>query len=420
MMPPRLVRLGAAAAGAVLLGTWWAARSWSSAQLPVAAPLVVKVSYYDHSDTLKRNETLSYLFARHGIAGQELLRILDAAPGLSPRRVPAGQVFEFRYAAGERLPRKVKTRLGDDAILKLYREDDGAWRGEREPIAWTPEKIRVRGTVSSSLYETLLAVIPDTLLPAGEKASLVWDLSDGIFAWEIDFAAELRPGDEFRILLERLLSSEGDVRYGRVLAAVLEVGGRRHTAYVMTDERGRNVYYDAEGKSLRRAFLKSPVRYRITSRFSYSRFHPILREYRPHLGTDYRAPYGTPVEATGSGTVIRAGRWGGYGLMVAIRHPKNIETRYAHLSRLARGIRPGVRVEQGAVIGYSGGSGLATGPHVHYEFLKNGRKINPRVADLGDGTPVPADRTAEFESLRTYYDRWLSEDGAQILAIGSH
>ncbi|GBD33519.1 MAG: hypothetical protein KatS3mg081_0654 [Gemmatimonadales bacterium] len=419
-MSPRLIRLGAAAAGLLLAGTWWAARGWSSARLPVAAPLVVTASYYEHADTLRRNETLSHLFARHGIAGGQLLSLLEAAEGLRPRRVPAGQVFEFRYAAGERLPRRVKTRLGDDAILKIYREDDGSWRGERAAITWRPEKVRVSGAISSSLYETLLDLIPDTVLPASQKASLVWDLSDGIFAWEIDFATELRQGDEFRILMERLLSSEGDVRYGRVLAAVMEVGGRRHTAYVMTDDRGRNVYYDAEGKSLRRAFLRSPVRYRITSRFSYSRFHPILRQYRPHLGTDYRAPYGTPVEATGAGTVIRAGRWGGYGLMVAIRHPKNIETRYAHLSRLAAGIRPGVRVEQGEVIGYSGSSGLATAPHVHYEFLKNGRQINPRSEDLGDGAPVPADRAAEFESLKAYYDRWLNGDDAQVVAIGSH
>ncbi len=419
-MPRSLIRLGAAAAGILLLGAWWAARGWSSARLPTAAPLVVTVSYYDHSDTLRRNETLSHLFARHGITGTQLLELLDAASGLRPRRLPAGQVFEFRYAAGERLPRRVKTRLGDEAILRLYREDDGGWRGEKEAISWTPEKIRISGAISSSLYQTLLALVPDSLLPASQKASLVWDLSDGIFAWEVDFAVELRPGDQFRILLERLLSSQGDVRYGRVLAAVLEVAGRRHTAYTMTDERGRNVYYDAEGKSLRRAFLRSPVRYRITSRFSYSRFHPILRRYRPHLGVDYRAPYGTPVEATGAGTVVRAGRWGGYGLMVAIRHPKSIETRYAHLSRLAPGIRPGVRVEQGAVIGYSGASGLATAPHVHYEFLKNGRAINPRAEDLGDGTPVPADRAAEFESLKAYYDRWLSRGEAQILAIGSH
>lgn len=419
-MPPKAVRLGAAAAGLTLLGTWWAARGWSSPGLPIAAPLVVTVSYHDRSDTLQRNETLSHLFARHGIAGVQLMALLDAAEGLRPRKIPAGQVFEFRYAAGESLPRRIKTRMGDDAILTLYRGEDGVWRGEREAIVWTPEKLRIRGQVSSSLYQTLLAVIPDTLLPASQKASLVWDLSDGIFAWEIDFATELRPGDEFRILLERLLSSEGDVRYGRVLAAVLEVRGRRHTAYVMTDERGGNAYYDAEGKSLRRAFLRAPVRYRITSRFSYGRFHPILRQYRPHLGTDYRAPYGTPVEATGAGTVIRAARWGGYGLMVAIRHPKNIETRYAHLSRLAPGIRAGVRVEQGQVIGYSGGSGLATGPHVHYEFLKNGRQINPRAEDLGDGAPVPPDRWSEFESLKAYYDRWLSEDGAQVVAIGSH
>lgn len=415
----RLGRLGGAAVGLLGLGTWWAARGWSTAGLPVAVPLVVSASYYDRVDTLRRNETLSHLFARHGVEGRELAALLAAAPGLNPRRLPAGQVFELRYAWGDALPWRVRTRLRDEAVLWVYREAGGGWRGEREAIVWTPQRFRVAGKVASSLYETLLALIPDSVLPPGHKASLVWDLSDGIFAWEVDFAAELHPGDEFRILFERLVSSEGDARYGRILAAVLEAGGRRSTAYVMTDESGRNVYYDAAGRSLRRAFLRSPVRYRITSRFSYSRLHPILRRYRPHLGTDYRAPYGTPVEATAAGVVVRAGRWGGYGLMVAIRHPKGIETRYAHLSRLAPGIRPGLQVAQGDVIGYSGSSGLATAPHVHYEFLKHGRQINPRPGELGDGTPLPADRWAEFESVKLYYDRWLNEDTPAVVAIGS-
>lgn len=414
-----LARWAGGAVGFVALGTWWAVRGWSAAGLPVAVPLVVSASYYDRVDTLRRHETLSHLLARHGVGGSELAALVVALPGLDPRRLRAGQVFELRYAFGDSLPWRVRTRLRDEAILSAYRELGGGWRGEREAIVWTPERFRVTGKVASSLYETLLALIPDSVLPPSHKASLVWDLSDGIFAWEVDFATELHPGDEFRILFERLVSSEGDAKYGRILAAALQVGGRRSTAYVMTDENGRNVYYDAAGRSLRRAFLKSPVRYRITSRFSYRRLHPILRQPRPHLGTDYRAPYGTPVLATGAGVVVRAGRWGGYGLMVAIRHPKGIETRYAHLSRLAPGLRPGLRVTQGTVIGYSGSSGLATAPHVHYEFLKNGRQINPRPGDLGDGTSVAPDRLAEFELAKLHYDRWLNEDTSTVIAIGS-
>jgi murein DD-endopeptidase MepM/ murein hydrolase activator NlpD len=160
------------------------------------------------------------------------------------------------------------------------------------------------------------------------------------------------------------------------------------------------------------------VPYRITSRYSLSRFHPILQTWRAHLGVDYRAPIGSPVNATADGIVIRAGRWGGYGIMVGIHHPNGIETRYAHLSRLAPGIYAGARVQQGDVIGYAGMTGLATAPHVHYEFLKNGLHQNPRRIDLGDGTPVPAGRAAEFQAVRTRYDDLLREPAPHFLALG--
>jgi murein DD-endopeptidase MepM/ murein hydrolase activator NlpD len=151
-----------------------------------------------------------------------------------------------------------------------------------------------------------------------------------------------------------------------------------------------------------------PVQFRrISSNFSRSRLHPVLGVSRPHLGTDFAADVGTPIEATGDGTVIRAGRWGGLGIMVGLRHAKGIETRYGHMSRIAAGIRPGVRVRQGDVIGYVGMTGLTNGPHVHYEFLKNGRHLNPRRVDLGDGEPVPAAQRPAFDSARVAFDRLL-------------
>ena len=140
----------------------------------------------------------------------------------------------------------------------------------------------------------------------------------------------------------------------------------------------------------------------------------MLKTSRAHLGTDYAANIGTPIEATADGTVIRAGRWGGYGIMVGLRHARDIETRYAHMSRLAPGIRPGVRVRQGEVIGFVGMTGLVSGPHVHYEFLKNGRHLNPRSVDLGDGEPVPKARRAEFNTVRETFDRFLGRDAATL------
>jgi murein DD-endopeptidase MepM/ murein hydrolase activator NlpD len=405
-----------ALAGAALL--FAAARSRDDT--PAASPLTVSDVYREVADTLRRDETLSHVFGRHGIEGSELVSVLAAADGLNPRRLPAGQVFEFRYASSAALPERVRTRLTDDRILWLRRDAAlASWRAEWEAVVWLPHTIRASGSISTSLYEALRDAVPDTVLPPTETDRLTFDLADNVFAWEIDFSLDVVAGDEFQLVFERRRSSLGETKYGRLVAAAVTTRGTRKTAYLLPDGDWRNAYYDAEGRSLRRTFKRAPVPYRITSRFSGSRFHPVLRKYRAHLGTDYRAPYGTPVEATGEGVVTRAGQWGGYGVMVSIRHPKAIETRYAHLSRIAAGVRQGARVKQGQIIGYSGTSGLSTAPHVHYEFLKNGRQQSPTSVDVGNGDPVPAARRAEFEAWRYRYDRLLRGDAWPIVAATS-
>lgn len=399
-------------------GVWTALRAAMGPSLPVAEPIVVTAPFTEVSDTLRRNETPSDLFARHGITGTELHALLSVASGLNPRRIRTGQVFDFRYRAGDPRPWRVRARLNSDELLWLLRYPDGGWRGEVEQIDWSPVPVRVVGTVQSSLYETLSQLIPDSVLSASERDRMIYDLADGVFGWAIDFTRDMLPGDRFQILFEWLTSSRGEARYGRLLAAHLATRGTDNAAFVLSDGDGRNVYYDAEGQSLRRAFKLAPVPYRVTSRFSFSRFHPILQTWRAHLGIDYHAPTGTPVDATGDGTVIRAGRWGGYGVMVGIRHVNGIETRYAHLSRLAASIHPGARVQQGDVVGYAGMTGLAAAPHVHYEFLKNGRQQDPRRVDRSNTSPVPAARRAEFEAVRYHYDRLLHDPTPRILALG--
>jgi len=401
----RLATLGAVAVGGMVL----AARGLGPAQLPVAEALVVSRAFVERADTVRRNETLSELFARQQILGTDLLVLLDAwRADLNPRRIRSGTVFEFRIPADDERPDRVRVRANDETFLVADRGSAGRWVASRETITWDVEAERITGHVTSSLYATLDALIQDSVLPGPARAQLAWDLADGVYAWQIDFTRDLHPGDEFAVLYERLTSSLGEVRYGRVLAAVIETAGRENTAYVLSDAEGRNAYYDAEGRSLRRAFKMYPVQFRrISSNFSAGRLHPVLRTTRAHLGTDYSASVGTPIEATADGTVIRAGRWGGYGIVVALRHAKGIETRYAHMSKLASGIRPGVRIRQGQTIGYVGMTGLANGPHVHYEFIKNGRHLNPRRVDLGDGEPVPAAQRAEFEAVRTALDRQL-------------
>lgn len=389
---------------------------------PVAAPIIVTRAYVERADTLRRNETLSDLFARHNIGPGDLVRVLDAANDLDPRRMRAGQVFQFRYAVNDDAPDRVTLRLGDERVLTLRRDSERVWMGESKAIPWSVDTRRVEGEIGSSLYETIDALIPDSILDGGERARLVWDLADGVFGWVVDFTRDNYPGDRVAILYERLISGMGDVRFGRILAARVETRGVENRAYVMTGVNGRNEYYDADGNSLKRAFLLYPAEFRrISGGFNRARFHPILKRARPHLGVDYAAASGTPIRVTGDGTVIRAGRWGGYGIMVAVRHAKGIETRYAHMRGLARGIAVGVRVHQGQTIGYVGMTGLATGPHVHYEFIKNGQHVDPRSAvRFGDGEPVPSDRRTEFERVRERFDRLLGVRRPPAIAAGSH
>jgi murein DD-endopeptidase MepM/ murein hydrolase activator NlpD len=388
--------------------------------LPVAPPLVVSTAYEERSDTLKSSETLSHLFARHNIIGPELLQLLEAAEPIDPRRVRAGQVFAFRYVLNQPAPERVTVRLGSEQILRLKRDVDVGWLGESQPIYWTVNTEIARGQIRSSLYETVEGLVPDEVLPPAERARLTWDLADGVFGWVVDFTRDNYPGDGFEIAYERLTSDLGDVRFGRILAAKVETRGAENSAYVMTDDRGFNAYYSADGHSLRRAFKLYPAEFRrISSGFSRNRYHPILKQSRPHLGVDYSAASGTPIMATGDGTVVRANRWGGYGIVVVIRHPKGIETRYAHMRSLASGIHAGARVRQSQVIGYVGMSGLATAPHLHYEFLKNGRHVDPRTAvRFGEGDPVPKARRAEFDSLKLRYDRLLAPPAASTIAAG--
>jgi murein DD-endopeptidase MepM/ murein hydrolase activator NlpD len=402
----------------IAAGLWTASAGATREDLPMARALVVTAPFHETADTLRRNEALADLMGRHGIRGATLYRLVTAAPDLKPRRLPIGQVFEFRYIGTGTEPARVRTRLSPERVLWIKRNAGGVWHEETERILWNPEPVRIVGAVQGSLYETLSAIVPDSILSRAERDRMIYDLADGVFGWEIDFTRDVVPGDHFAILFERLVSSLGEARYGRLLAARLDARGEAHTAFVLTDKDGGNEYYDADGRSLKRAFKLAPVPYRITSRFSLSRFHPILGIWRAHLGNDYHAPIGTPVEATGDGVVRRANRWGGYGLMVALRHPHGIETRYAHLSRLAAGIHPGMVVTQGEVIGYSGMSGLATAPHVHYEFLKNGHQQNPSRADLGDGTPVPDARRAEFLAVRDHYEHLLDAASPPVLALG--
>lgn len=279
---------------------------------------------------------------------------------------------------------------------------------------WRPQLIRIEGPFVRSVYHSFDRVLPDSLLSHREQSLMAWEVAD-IFRWEADFTRDLRPGDGFRIIFERLLSPDGEVRYGRLLAADMIVGGRHLHAYEYDDPDGRTVYYDEAGRSLRRAFLTVPVEFkRISSGFGV-RFHPILKQWRNHQGIDYAAQSGTPVQSVGDGIVTRAGTAGGYGRMIEVRHANGAVTRYAHLRGYARGIRAGVRVAQGQVIGYVGKTGLATGPHLHFEFLLNGVPTDPR--DLTTDEPDaarPADESGYLVQVTRLRRLLFREPAAQL------
>jgi murein DD-endopeptidase MepM/ murein hydrolase activator NlpD len=319
--------------------------------------------------TLRRGDTLVEVLGRVGLARRDSANIAEAlqAGGADLRRLRPRDELEITWTLdGE--PVSVRWEpspwLGFAAVAT-----DGGWEVRR---AETRPDVRVEavgGEVSRSLFEAVEAV--------GESPQLVLELVE-IFSSDFDFTADTRSGDHFRLLVEKRYAGEQFVDYGQVVAAQYVSDGRILTGIGFEPAGGRLAYYDLEGRSLKKSFLKSPLEFtRITSGFTYRRPHPILGGVRPHLAVDYGAPVGTPVRAVADGRVLRAGWNGGNGIQVHLRHHAGYETMYNHLSRLGQNVRRGARVEQRQVIGYVGSTGLSTGPHLDYRVKKNGRFVNP-------------------------------------------
>jgi murein DD-endopeptidase MepM/ murein hydrolase activator NlpD len=392
-------------------------RSWVEPELPMALPIVV---VGDNStevfDTLRTGETLSELLARQGVVDFDISR-LDVTT-LDPRRLRAGLVFSFRRPAAESLPDRISVRASPEQRVVFRRAMNG-WESAVDSIHWRSEPFRIEGDIENSLYEAIDAQVSDHQLDAGQRQRLAWDLAD-VYAWQVDFTRDIQGGDKFRVAFDRMISEDGEVRFGRVLASDLTMSGKRLTAFRF-ESAGRSMFYDEDGKSLRRAFLRAPVQFRrISSSFARARRHPVLGITRRHQGTDYAASPGTPVMAAGDGVVLRAGRAGGYGNLIELRHKNGITTRYGHLRGFARGVRRGARVSQGQTIGYVGSTGLASGPHLHYEFRVNGVAKDSRRVALGNGAPVPEVDRESFERERDRLRALLSDGVAasyQLSAI---
>jgi murein DD-endopeptidase MepM/ murein hydrolase activator NlpD len=392
-------------------GAWpWQRLADAPASLAVADSAPIAPTHRQLVDTLHSGETLSELLERHQMVGINLASLTDA---LNPRRLRAGLIFDFRRPVTDSVPDRVTVRTGPEQRLLFTRVADN-WSAGVDSISWHPEIVRADGDIQNSLYEALDRQIPDSVLDDRQRINLAWALSD-VFAWEVDFSRDIRAGDHFTVVLERLVSDEGEVRFGRVLASDLSVDARHYTAFHFAGTDGSS-FYDKDGNSLRRAFLRAPVEFRrISSGFTNARFHPVLGYTRKHEGTDFAAATGTPVMASGDGTVIRAGRAGGYGNLIEIRHRNGITTRYGHLSRILT--HKGARVHQGEVIGKVGQTGLATGPHLHYEFRVNGIAKDSRRVELGNGAPVASAQRSAFQRERDRLSAILYDGPAPPIQI---
>lgn len=282
-------------------------------------------------------------------------------------------------------------------------------------VASNKEKVdtlTVSGTIQSSLFSAL-DKSSDGTLPRAARAELAFSLAD-IFEYRVDMSKDLQVGDRFHILVERLQKPNGSVIINKILGARLALSGNEIEAIRFESRAASGQYFDGSGKSLRASFLRAPVAFRRISSIFGGRRHPVLGIWRKHKGTDYAASMGTPVRSVGDGVVVFAGRKGGYGNVIDIRHRNGFVSRYGHLRNFAKGIRPGSRVTIGSTIGAVGQSGLATGPHLHFEILVNGVQRDPKVAlQMKGGEPIPSSEKGVFQSIR---NRTLASFGAGLLS----
>lgn len=352
-------------------------------------PQAIDTGAFDfwREERIGRGDTLSSLLSRLGVNAsdtRDFLSVTRQTPALG-RLVPgktvlarvsaAGQLMLFRYLAS------------DDTLVTVSRSG-GAFQAKQDQVALETRLIMRSGKIQGSLFgATDAADVPDRI--ATEMAEA--------FSGDIDFHKDLRRGDHFSVVYEAQYFDGQMIKTGRLLAAEFVNQDKAHRALYFKDAQGRDGFYTPEGQSMKRAFLKSPMPFtRISSGFSNARYHPVLKEWRAHRGIDYAAPTGTPIRAISDAVVGFVGKQGGYGNLIVLSHQGPYSSAYGHLSRFGKGIKRGARVNQGQVIGYVGATGLATGPHLHYEFRVNGVQKNPLALKLPTAYPLDARSKGQF------------------------
>lgn len=355
---------------------------------------------------IERGNNFAVLLENAGLKGDDLSRAMAAAQSAWNTRhiIPGHQLWtESTKAAGLK---SIVYRIDSDRELWLVHDGDG-YSGSVRQVPSSTDTVTVRGKIHDSLFGSIEA--------AGEKPELAVRFAD-ILAYDVDFYTDPRDGDDYSIVVEKKTYADGGSAYGRIFAVRYDNAGHVHEAVLFHDEHGNPAYYTSDGKALQKEFLHSPLKFaaRISSHFSTHRFHPILKEYRAHLGTDYAAPIGTPVQAVASGRVMFAGRKGGDGNMVVLSHANNYETYYLHLSRIL--VRRGSHVDQGQRIGLVGMTGLATGPHLDFRMERRGQFINFEHMKLPPATPVAKSDLPEFLVQRDKYVALLNTQSGTAVA----
>ncbi len=357
----------------------------------------VKDEFSYEEYTVRQNESLYLILRRHDLSPRQIYELEEEAANVTNlNRMVPGQKYRIYYKDDEPVS-FVWQPQPTQYVTASWNEGYNVGLGEIPVRTVTRESA---GIIRNSLYETIVG--------QGNSPNLGSEMA-AVFAWQVDFFA-LRPGDHYKVIYEERYAGDQFIGIGDIKAAEFQHRGAEHRAYFLNHEERRG-YFDEEGNSLEKDLLKAPFRYsqRISSNFSKNRFHPILRENRPHYGTDYAAPTGTPVLAVGDGTVAEAQRRGGNGNIVQIEHNGTYKTAYLHLNGFAPGIRKGVQVEQGQVIGYVGQTGLATGPHLCYRLYKNEQPVNSVTADLPAAESLEEELMTDLRRVVSRYSGMLDE-----------
>lgn len=342
-----------------------------------------------HSEVLK-GDSAGKLLAVWLNANDYTAALNAAKPLYSLTNIKVGHPFSVIRDPADGAFRAFRYEIDGERILEVRRTNN-VFSASIEKIGYVTELARLQGAISTNLSEAVVGM--------GETVALAIALAN-VFGSEINFITDLRVGDSFEVLVEKR-SRDGVFKgYGRLLGARFTNKGKLHQAYMFPNAFGKSAYYNVKGESLHRVLLKAPLSFlRVTSGYSMARRHPVYGQVRPHQGIDYGAPHGTPIMAVGDGVVTRAGRAGGYGNQVIIKHSGGLESMYGHMSRFARGIRAGVAVRQGQTIGYVGATGTATGPHLDFRIKQRGKFVNPHKLVVPRDQAVDRKRMKRFKAV---------------------